>query len=401
MTDEYRRSMHVVFTISSLDREAGGTSSAVAAMGRHLAEQGCSVSVVSFESDQPLLEETNSEEKSPAVTLVRRHASPWKVCQNLTRFDEALREEVRSGERFVVHDNGIWLPVNHRVAKTTRSLNCRRVVSPHGMLEPWSLGQRVWKKRVAWWLYQKRDLQGADVVVATSKQEARNIRTLGVDRPIAIVPNGVDLPDTLPSRDVEALEDEDREQRRLLFLSRIHKKKGLLNLVEAWSRLRPKGWTVTIAGPDENEHEKEVRQLILDHGMEDDFVFTGPVQGREKWKLYRSADLFVLPTHSENFGIVVAEALASEVPVITTRGAPWRDLVDHDCGWWVDVGVDPLVEALDEALHMSIADRESMGRRGRELVEQKYTWPRVAEALGATYAWVLGERGRPECVFMS
>ncbi|WP_162892909.1 glycosyltransferase [Salinibacter ruber] len=385
-----------MLTISSLDRTAGGTSSAVAAMARHLAGRDPDVSVVSLESDQPLLDEAGTEEGTPTVTLVRRDDSPWKVWQNPSRFGRALHKEIEARSNVVVHDNGLWLPVNHRVATTTHSLACPRVVSPHGMLEPWSLGQGAWKKKAAWWLYQKRDLQSAEVVVATAEQEAQNIRALGVDGPIAVVPNGVDRPDSLPSVDNDT--SGGGEQRRLLFLSRIHKKKGLLNLVEAWDRLRPDGWEVIIAGPDENGHEAEVRERISQCGVKGDFVFTGPVKGMEKWKMYQSADLFVLPTHSENFGIVVAEALSCGVPVITTRGAPWSDLVDHDCGWWIEIGVDPLVEALVQATRMSAADRVAMGRRGRELVDRKYTWPQVAAALESVYAWVLGEQRHPECV---
>lgn len=389
--------MHIVLTISSLDRTAGGTSSAVAAMAQHLAGRDCDVSVVSLESDQPLLDEAGTKEGTPTVTLVQRDAPLWGAWQNLSRFGRALRKEGEMHSNVVVHDNGIWLPVNHRVATTTRSLACPRVVSPHGMLEPWSMSQGAWKKKAAWWLYQKRDLQAAEVVVATAEQEARNIRALGVDGPIAIVPNGVDRPDSLPS--VDDGTSGGREKRRVLFLSRIHQKKGLLNLVEAWRQLHPNGWEVVIAGPDENGHEAEVRQRISQCGVKEDFVFTGPVKGTEKWKLYQSADLFVLPTHSENFGIVVAEALSCGVPVITTRGAPWSDLVDHECGWWIDVGVDPLAEALDRAISVSAADRAAMGRRGRELVDRKYTWPQVAAALQSVYAWVLGEQRRPECMF--
>ncbi|WP_259060079.1 glycosyltransferase [Salinibacter ruber] len=385
-----------MFTISSLDRTAGGTSSAVAAMARHLAGRDCDVSVVSVESDQPLLDGAGTEEGTPTVALVRRDDSPWKLWQNLSRFTHALRKEIESRSNVVVHDNGLWLPVNHRVATTTRSLACPRVVNPHGMLEPWSLEQGAWKKKAAWWLYQKRDLQSAEVVIATAEQEVQNIRALGVDGPIAVVPNGVDRPDSLPS--VEEGTSDGWEQRRVLFLSRIHQKKGLLNLVKAWERLRPDGWEVIIAGPDENGHEAEVRRRIAEYGLEEDFVFTGPVEGTEKWKLYQSADLFVLPTHSENFGIVVAEALSCGVPVITTRGAPWGDLVDHDCGWWIEIGVDPLVEALAQATRMSATDRSAMGRRGRELVTRKYTWPQVAAALQSVYAWVLGKGPCPECV---
>lgn len=367
--------MHVVFTISSLDRTAGGTSAAVAALVQHLAAWDCEVSVVSFASKDPLLEESTHGDEKLSVRLVERRSSPWSLWKNLSRFEQALREVVTARDNVVIHDNGIWLPVNHRVASVARSLQIPRVVSPHGMLEPWSLSQGAWKKKAAWWLYQERDLQTADIVVATARQEARNIRGLDIDRPIVTIPNGVDPPDDLPSLPDPTL----RNRRTVLFLSRIHRKKGLLNLVEAWARLRPDGWGVVIAGPDEDGHESEVRRSIAKHDLVDDFVFTGPVQGSEKWGLYRSADLFVLPTHSENFGIVVAEALACGTPVVTTRQAPWCDLIENDCGWWVEVGVDPLVDAVADAIRMPAAEREEMGDRGMELAFDKYAWPRVAE----------------------
>jgi len=129
-----------------------------------------------------------------------------------------------------------------------------------------------------------------------------------------------------------------------------------------------------------------------------DFEYVGPVAGEAKWNLYRDADLFVLPSHSENFGLVVAEALACGVPVITTRGTPWEDLVTHRCGWWTEIGVEPLANALREALRLSDEERQHMGRRGRKLVEENYTWPAAAKKMVAVYRWMLGEGQKPECV---
>jgi glycosyltransferase involved in cell wall biosynthesis len=381
--------MRVVLTISSVDQEAGGTSYAVAAMARHLAARGCDVAVVSFESDQPLLEASGESGDSPFVTLVERAASPWTPWENLSRFAETLRDLAGKGSETIIHDNGLWLPVNHCVARVARSLHCPRVVSPHGMLEPWSLTQGAWKKKAAWWLYQQRDLRTADTLIATAEQEAQNIRALGVDCPIAIAPNGVDRPDGLASSGNAG----DASERTALFLSRIHKKKGLLNLVDAWESLRPEGWRVVIAGPDEDDHKAEVERRIAGHNLEEAFSFVGPVEGKEKWRLYQRADLFVLPTHSENFGIVVAEALACGTPVITTKGAPWQDLETYECGWWVEVGVEPLADALEDAIHLPATKRKNMGERGKELVGQKYTWPQVAAKLEGTYTAVLDESG--------
>lgn len=132
--------------------------------------------------------------------------------------------------------------------------------------------------------------------------------------------------------------------------------------------------------------------------MTDTFKFIGSVADKDKWKLYRRADLFVLPTHSENFGIVVAEALASGLPVITTKGAPWAELEKHQCGWWVDIGVEPLAKALNQAINLSPEERQTMGQCGRQLIEQNYSWDKIGKEMLAVYEWILGGDNQPDCV---
>lgn len=382
--------MHVLLTIASLSRSGGGTSRAVVETARHLAENDCTVTILAFQEGKQINVDASSAHLS--LRTVEKGSGLWHAPANLLRFRGRLREAMDTKAPTVVHDNGIWRPVNHIVSSLAQEMNVPRVVSTHGMLEPWSVRHKSLKKRIAWWAYQRGDLSCADVLHATAESEAHSLRELNVDTPVLIAPNGVTLPE---NRDEPKARDGDRI---CLFLSRIHRVKGLVNLVEAWSRVQPPEWEVHIAGPDENGHKKEVQRRIQERGLSSSFTFLGPVQGAQKDEVFRRSDLFVLPTHSENFGIVVAEALSYGIPVITTNGAPWHDLEEYDCGWWVDVGVDPLAEALEEALHIPAREREAMGRRGRRLVEQKYTWSRVAESLQETYRWVLGRAGRPECV---
>jgi glycosyltransferase involved in cell wall biosynthesis len=183
-----------------------------------------------------------------------------------------------------------------------------------------------------------------------------------------------------------------------LFLSRIHPVKGLLHLVQAWASVRPQGWKVVLAGADADGYRAELQAAIHNHHLNADFQSIGQVDGEKKWELYRSADLFVLPSHTENFGLAVAEALACGVPVITTRATPWKELPVHGCGWWVDVGAHPLAEALREATAMTDEKRRAMGERGRQLIEQKYTWSAAAQKMMAVYEWMLKGGSKPECV---
>jgi glycosyltransferase involved in cell wall biosynthesis len=290
----------------------------------------------------------------------------------------------------------LWHPANHWAAWAARRWRVPLILHPHGMLEPWSLGQKRLKKQLALLLFQQRDLDTAAVLVATSGMERDNLRALGLQQPVAVIPNGVELP---AAEDIGAPDagPEAKRERQALFLSRVHPKKGVLELVRAWSQVAPSGWRLVIAGPDEGGHLADVARLVKDLGVGASVALVGAVAGAQKAAAYRDADLFVLPTFSENFGLVVAEALSFGLPVITTRGAPWADLETHGCGWWIDTGVEPLAAGLRAAMALTDEERRAMGERGRVYV-RRYDWDLIAEQTLAVYRWLLGRGDRPTCV---
>jgi glycosyltransferase involved in cell wall biosynthesis len=227
---------------------------------------------------------------------------------------------------------------------------------------------------------------------ATADAEAESLRRSGFQQPIAVIPNGVAVPER------ERVKSTSAAPRRALFLSRLHPKKGLPMLIEAWARVEPKDWELVLVGPSEDGHRAELEKQVRQRGLGEAVTFRGPVADDAKWSEYRKADLFVLPTHSENFGIVVAEAMAAGLPVITTTGAPWEELETHGCGWWVEPEVDSIKQALKEAVHCTDEERRAMGKRGRQLVKEHYSWQGVAERMIAAYHWLLGSESRPDHV---
>jgi glycosyltransferase involved in cell wall biosynthesis len=383
--------MKAALTVAGLSPEFGGPSRSVPALAEALARENVTVDVLACESQQehgtPVL---------PDAKLVRTQLLPvrsrrgrWRAAHN--DFFCVLYE-IACDNDTVIHDNGLWLPTNHAVARAARFLKQPLVISPRGMLSKWAWQHHRWKKRVAWRLFQHRDLLSASALHATSAQEVSDIRQAKFYGPVAVVPNGIDLPE------FRFAAREARSTNIALCVARLHPVKGLMNLIEAWSQVHPNGWRMVIAGGDEDGHRAELEAAITARGLDGAFEFRGPVEGERKWALYRDADLFVLPSHSENFGMGIAEALASGVPVITTRGTPWEDLAQCRCGWWEEVGVAPLSRALREAMNLTAKERGEMGRRGRELVEQKYSWRRVAAEMKSLYAWLLNQGDRPACV---
>jgi glycosyltransferase involved in cell wall biosynthesis len=295
----------------------------------------------------------------------------------------ALRDDARTVQ--VLHNHGLWTMPNVYPGFAVSGTPCRLVASPRGVLDPWARRQSRFKKAAMWWLGQRLTLQRAACIHATSESEYIGIREAGIVAPVAIVPNGVDI----PPPDLTA-KDRDEPVRQLVFFGRIHPKKGVDTLIRAWTNVarRFRDWELHIIGPDDRGHAMEMVRLSTDLGTPR-VVFRGPIYGEEKWRALGRAHLFALPTKAENFGLVVAEALASSVPAIVTKNAPWSQLESEGCGWWIEDGVDSLTATLEHALSLSPGELRNMGARGRAWVSRAFSWPAIGSAMVETYRWIV------------
>jgi poly(glycerol-phosphate) alpha-glucosyltransferase len=265
------------------------------------------------------------------------------------------------------------------------------------MLDAWALGQHAIRKRLARLLYEDANLDGSACLHALNEAERQQIRRFGARAPIAVIPNGVDLPPREGTpRDTPACESL-RGHKVLLFLSRLHPKKGLPTLVRAWRQCAQQHgeWMLAIAGPDEAGHRSEIESLVESLGLGTRVRLVGPQYGEDKDALFRRADAFVLPSLSEGFPVAVLEAMAYGLPVITTPPCNFPEAVECGAAVSAEPDVSSMGEAVRQMLSMSDAERSAMGARGRTLVQASYGWTSVAERMLHTYHWVLGHSTQP------
>jgi glycosyltransferase involved in cell wall biosynthesis len=286
--------------------------------------------------------------------------------------------------RDVVHIHGLWTPFEWRAFREAKARGARVVISPHGSLEPWALRHKWLKKRAAWMLYQKSILQQADLLVASSSIERDHFRALGLTAPIAVIPVGVDVSER--PEDLSESNIPDRE-RVVLFLARLSPKKGIPDLLEAWQKIDRRGHELHIHGYGPASYRSYLESRIAALKMEDHVKLRGPLYGEEKWRKFQQSSIYVLPSYSENFGITIAEALLSGLPVITSSATPWGELSSRGLGWIVDNDVAQLRNALDLAVSIDVGRLRSIRSEARDHARQ-FLWPSIAGRYVETYQWV-------------
>ena len=314
----------------------------------------------------------------------------------------ALNRCVLDDTRFrsvdVVHGHGLWCGASVAAAALAQRIDRPLVISPHGMLEPWARRHHRYRKQLAWGAGERAAVGSAGLLQAMSEPEAASFRVAGLFQPVVVHPVGI-------GHDAAVHEPSDHGtsmaaggQRECLFLSRLHAVKGLAMLLQAWGQVQPAGWRLTIGGPDQCGHRAAMERLAHRLGIAGSVAFVGAVHGPAKWQRLADADLFVLPSYSENFGVVIAEALAAATPVITTTSTPWGMLPASGAGWWVPPDVASLADALREASGLPVESLRAMGCRGGELARERCDWSVIAATIQDAYRWLVHGGATPAAV---
>ncbi len=372
--------MNIVHTMPDIDKEASGPSYSVVRLCESLLEL---------------------REKS-SIALIGGHASNHFVhgfargmgpahLGNSPAMYRWLKKMVADGNVDIVHNHSLWMLPNVYPGWVTQGKSIPYVVSPRGTLSKWAMQSGSKVKRLFWPFIQKPSITHAACFHATSDAEYEDIRRMGFRQPVAVIPNGIDLP-VFSKREVGPT-------RTLLFLGRLHPVKGVDFLLRAWRILESEfpGWSLRIVGPTGNETATALIELSKSLSLKR-VTFSGAIYGNDKFDAYRDADLYVLPTHSENFAVTVAEALACATPVVVSQGAPWGGVVENKAGWWPEIGELPLVVALRSAMSLSRDDLGEMGENGRRWMQKDFSWMGISEKMRGTYLWLRGQGDKPPCV---
>lgn len=375
--------MRIIQTVASISEEAAGPSYSVVRLCESLLAEGTDTVLA-------VLDWTPMTSPPQFVKMFSLGAGPRRLGRSpgMRRwFDEAGRSQAVD----LIHNHGLWMMPNVYSGSAAKRFKIPLVISPRGTLSDWAFHHGSSLKRLFWPLVQRPALTTVSCFHATSEAEYEAIRRRGFHTPVAVIPNGIDIPVLAPKRPGSC--------RTLLFLGRLHPSKGLELLLPAWRAVQDHypEWRLVIAGPDRDGYGMKMRKLADDLGLTR-IEFVGALMGQDKWTAYQAADLFVLPSYSENFGMTVAEALASGVPAVVSKGAPWEGLEEKKAGWWIDLGIDPLTSCLDNALSQSPDVLGAMGQRGREWMQAEFSWKRIGGMMTETYAWIIKGGETPDWV---
>jgi glycosyltransferase involved in cell wall biosynthesis len=375
-----------VEVVSHLDPKYGGLSAAVPSLGERLGrETGLDVQLAAFCAQ--------GEEFRPDG-FDDEQLSYWPVGRAEWMKDHTLRERFEAMLRGAdgVHIHGLWEQSTAIAAKTARKLGVPYVLSAHGMLEPWALANKRLKKMVYAALIERNNVQRAACLHALTKAEAEQYVRFGATSPIAVIPNGVDIPKIKDATLFLKKYPRAGGRRLVLFMARLHPKKGIDMLLEAWNAVtnQHQDALLVVAGPDADGMRARLEQFCSEHFISDRVLFTGMLQGAMKWSALAASECFVLPSFSEGLSVGVLEAMGMGLPVLITKPCNMPEVEEYRTGWQIKANEEALATALEEMLGNPPSKNALIGRLGARLVATRYAWSTVATQMQDVYSWIQG-----------
>ena len=372
--------------LSHLDPKYGGISTVVPSLAESLLQQGIQSTIEAFCAD--------GEEFLPEHS----HAAGvhfWPISRSRWLTGTALRSRF-AGETHGhdgVHVHGLWDVTSMTASSAARSQKKPYMVSSHGMLEPWALNHSKWKKRFYSLAIERDVVRRATVLHALTEAEALQYRAYaGRSMPTVVIPNGVTIPAVCSPELFLNQHPELQGRRSVLFLARLHRKKGVDLLVDAWRQVsaRVPEAVLVLAGPDSDGMAASLQESAVAYGIQHSVVFAGMLNAEAKWSALAGAECFVLPSHSEGLSMSVLEAMGAGVPVVITPQCNMPYVPEIGAGWLTQPSAASIAESLLMVLGRSTQQNAATGSIGSEFIRQHYSWHSVAERMAEVYGWCLG-----------
>ncbi|CAD72648.1 MAG TPA: glycosyl transferase family 1 [Rhodopirellula baltica] len=398
MIDYRREKPRVAMVTSSVTRAAGGLAPIVLRLTASLVNSGYPATILSVEDEYW---SDVSKKIGAAAGEAFPACGPAKV-RSAVRYSPGLHRRLEQLCPEVAHTHGLWQYPSMAVLKWGQSTKRPWVVSPQGMLDKWALDQSPVKKRVASIAFESKHLGQAGCVHALAEGEYEAIRAFGIRSPICLIPNGVDSPEFAIGQE-PAWKNDCGDRRVLLFLGRIHPKKGLSELIEAWRMLNEQDpvtckWFLAIVGWDDGNHLQALRQQAADAGLSDCIGFYGPVFDGGKSATLSSANAFVLPSYSEGMPMAVLEAWSHGLVAAITPKCNLSEGYEH--GGAVKILPEPhsIASGLQSILRLKESEQAIRSQMARAFAEEQFSWKIIANKFRSVYDWLAGHDSRPNCV---
>lgn len=382
--------INILHVVQSLDPITGGPAICVPSLCRELSYLDCNIYLLTKSMGKHYAVEDYGKSK-----LVHKR---FHISDLITMFQEVFPDLSNSMcDIDIVHLHEIWPIENAIIGNYAKQKGIKLIVSPHSSLLPNDINKtfvKQIKKWLAWNIYLRNSFQTLNGIHATALNELDSIKSIGFKTNVALISNGINPNEfkDLPDREVFKKYFPDLYGKKiLLFFSRIDPKKGLSLLARAWVKLAKKfpEWHLLIVGPDTNNHWAHIKVILESSCAKKQYTYSGFLHGEAKYAVLNAAQLFILPTYWENFGLVVAEAMMAKTPVITTTETPWEDIVTAGCGWIVKPNCEELITIMDHALSLDENFLNDMGSRGHEFIKKNYNWKDVAQKMREFYNFIL------------